>query len=117
MALVKHLPNIMSLSRIIFLFVTTSMFFIEFKYHYTVAFWSMFIASISDVLDGKIARHYKVVSKFGIFFDAIADKIMTIGVFITFIAKNIYPAYYVFPIQIILCREFLISGLRMLAAK
>ncbi|CAL6019475.1 CDP-diacylglycerol-glycerol-3-phosphate_3-phosphatidyltransferase [Hexamita inflata] len=117
MAFIKHLPNALSMSRILFLFATTTMLFTQYQYRYTVALVLLSVGSITDYLDGQAARYFKVITKFGILFDAIADKILTIGIFIAFLAQQIYPPWYVFPVLVILSREFLISGLRMIAAK
>lgn len=107
----------LSMSRIIFLFGTTVMMYSKYQYKFCVSLVLLIIGSLTDYLDGKSARAFNVVTKFGIIFDAIADKILTIGIFISFLALNIYPSWYVFPTLVILTREFLISGLRMIAAK
>ena len=74
------------------------------------------IGSITDYLDGKAARALGAVSAFGALFDSLCDKIMVISVMIIFIAKKIYPDWFTFGVIIVLTREFLISGLRMIAA-
>ncbi|CAL5979239.1 CDP-diacylglycerol-glycerol-3-phosphate_3-phosphatidyltransferase [Hexamita inflata] len=116
-AFIRHLPNCLSMSRIPFLFLTTIMLFTDYQYRHTCALAFLILGSITDYLDGQAARYFKVVSKFGILFDSLADKILTVGVFITFLTKKIYPAWFVFPVLVILSRELLMCGLRMLAAK
>ena len=74
-------------------------------------------SSITDYLDGKSARYFNIVSKFGIVFDSISDKIFTIGTFVVLLSLNYYPNWFIFPLLLILTREFLIAGLRMSAAK
>ena len=71
------------------------------------------IASISDFLDGYIARHYNQVSDFGKFLDPLADKLLVTAAFIIFVEWGRMPAWAV---VLVVAREFAISGLRMVAA-
>lgn len=75
------------------------------------------IGSLTDYLDGKTARAFGVVSEFGALFDSLCDKIMVLSVQVMFIAVGIYPPCFAFGVMVVLTRDFLISGLRMLAAK
>jgi len=113
----QHVPNALSLSRIPFLFLVTVLLFVDVPYRYTWALACFVSASLTDFLDGHMARRYKVVSSFGAMFDSLSDKILILGIFISFLALGIYPAWFTFPVLIVLSREFIISGLRMLAAK
>ena len=71
------------------------------------------IASISDFLDGYIARHYNQVSDFGKFLDPLADKLLVTACMMIFVGWGRMPSWLVF---IVIAREFAISGLRMVAA-
>lgn len=71
------------------------------------------IASISDFLDGYIARHYNQVSDFGKFLDPLADKLLVTACMMIFVGWGRMPSWVVF---IVIAREFAISGLRMVAA-
>ena len=71
------------------------------------------IASISDFLDGYIARHYNQVSDFGKFLDPLADKLLVTACMMVFVGWGRMPSWLVF---IVIAREFAISGLRMVAA-
>ena len=71
------------------------------------------IASISDFLDGYIARHYNQVSDFGKFLDPLADKVLVIAAMAMFCEWGSFPAW---ALMIVLTREFAVSGLRMVAA-
>ena len=71
------------------------------------------IASISDFLDGYIARHYNQVSDFGKFLDPLADKVLVIAAMAMFCEWGSFPAW---ALMIVLTREFAVSGLRMIAA-
>lgn len=116
MSLVRHLPNLLSLSRIPLLFTVSLVLYVSVPYKYTAALALFVLASITDYLDGKAARHFNVVTPFGILFDALCDKILVLGIFVTMLAFRLYPPSYAFAILFVLTREFVISGLRMVAA-
>ena len=71
------------------------------------------IASLTDFVDGYIARHYNQVSDFGKFLDPLADKLLVLACMLIFIQWGRMPAWAV---MIVLAREFAVSGLRMVAA-
>lgn len=70
------------------------------------------LASITDYVDGQIARRCNQVSDFGKFLDPIADKLLTIAAMSMFCQWDIFPAW---ALMIVLTREFAVSGLRMVA--
>ena len=70
------------------------------------------IASITDYIDGVIARKYNQVTDFGKFLDPLADKLLTIAAMVMFTEWGRFPAW---AIMIVLTREFAVSGLRMVA--
>ena len=81
------------------------------KLHY----WALavfIIASLSDTLDGYIARHYNQVSDFGKFMDPLADKMLVLAAMTMFVEWHAMPAWVLI---IVLVREFAVSGLRLVA--
>ena len=72
------------------------------------------IASLTDMLDGKLARRYGLVTNFGKFMDPLADKLLVCTALIALQAMNRIPAWIV---MIIIAREFIISGFRLVAAE
>ena len=70
------------------------------------------VASLTDYVDGYIARHYNQVSDFGKFLDPLADKLLTIAAMCCFCEWGTFPAW---ALMIVLTREFAVSGLRMVA--
>jgi len=71
------------------------------------------VASLTDLLDGKIARKYNLVTNFGKFMDHLADKLLVCAALICLIELQRIPAWIVI---IIISREFIISGFRLVAA-
>ena len=72
------------------------------------------LASITDYIDGEIARKYNQISDFGKFLDPIADKLLTISAMTIYTEWGIFPAW---ALMIVLAREFAVTGLRLLAVQ
>lgn len=110
--MVKHLPNILSFIRIILAFIFISLY-TEPKFYFKLIGVTIFIiAAITDFFDGYIARNYKADSKFGIFLDPLADKILTFAGFVClpFLYSNIFPWW---AIVIIVIRDIFTTVLRI----
>ena len=71
------------------------------------------VASLTDLVDGKIARRYNQVTDLGKFLDPLADKVLVIAAMAMFCEWGQFPAW---ALMIVLAREFAVSGLRMVAA-
>ena len=79
-------------------------------------YWALVIfaaASITDTLDGYIARHYNQITDFGKFMDPLADKCLVTAAMLWFVEAGQMPAW---ALLIVIGREFAVSGLRMVAA-
>lgn len=72
------------------------------------------LASLSDLLDGYIARHYHQVTNFGKFMDPLADKMLVLAAMCFFVEKGQMPGWVM---ALVLFREFAVSGLRLVAAE
>ena len=77
-----------------------------------VSLFIFIIASLTDYVDGHIARKYNQVSDFGKFLDPLADKLLTIAAMTIFCEWGIFPAW---ALIIVLTREFAVTGLRLVA--
>ncbi|MCI8951435.1 MAG: CDP-diacylglycerol--glycerol-3-phosphate 3-phosphatidyltransferase [Lachnospiraceae bacterium] len=111
-----NLPNKLTTLRIILIpfFVGTLLYQggenINFRY---IAAGIFIVASLTDLLDGKIARKYNLVTNFGKFMDPLADKLLVCSALICLIELKQLPAWMVI---IIISREFIISGFRLVAS-
>lgn len=107
-----NLPNKLTVLRI--LLVPFFVFFLlskQIPYNYFFAIIIFIFASITDHLDGKIARKNNQITDFGKFLDPIADKILVISAFICFIELRFISSL---PVIIILMREFVVTSFRLM---
>jgi CDP-diacylglycerol--glycerol-3-phosphate 3-phosphatidyltransferase len=124
-----NLPNKLSILRMILVPVFTAVFFITaIPYNYVISAVIFAVAAITDFLDGYIARKYNLVTNFGKFIDPIADKALVSTSIIVLITHPLVvgdpfkfgfslSVIFTVGVAIIIVRELMISGFRMLAAK
>ena len=105
--------NKITIFRVILIPVFLVLMYLRFPGHMYWAFGVFVLASLSDFVDGYIARHYNQVTDFGKFMDPLADKILVTAALVYFIPLGLAPAWVVI---LILAREFLVTSLRLIAA-
>lgn len=115
-----NLPNRLTVLRIILAPVFLLLLLWDFPFHNLIAGLVFGTASITDLLDGKIARKHGLITNLGKFLDPLADKMLTTAAFLGFMVTAPLSAYNVWitwAVMIILTREFLVTSVRLLAAK
>ena len=110
-----NLPNKLTILRVImipfFVFFLLAPFFDGYGNY--IALVIFIIASLTDLADGKIARKYNLVTNFGKFMDPLADKLLVCSAMICLVDLKLIPSWIVI---IIIAREFIISGFRLVAS-
>ena len=112
-----NLPNKLTVARIIATPVFVATMLINFPYHYLVSLILFIAASLTDMIDGKMARKYNLITDFGKFLDPLADKMLTTAAYLGFICM--YAGNYTYCWQftvitfIVLFREFMVSSIRL----
>ncbi len=120
----KNIPNILTVTRVVMILIFVVMasladarIMADKEWVFGVrltAFVLAILAGLTDLLDGYLARKYKCVSDFGALMDPLADKIFVTGTMLMAIEYKLMPAWIAIAV---LSREFMVTGLRTLAAK
>ena len=110
-----NLPNKLTLLRVALIPFFLLFIYLDVPFHFLLALFIFAAASITDALDGKIARARNLVTNFGKFLDPLADKVLVISALTVFVELDEVNMGAV-PLIIITAREFMVSGLRLLAA-
>ena len=108
-----NLPNKLTPLRIIMIPVFVVLLYLDFPFNNLVALAVFILASITDTLDGYIARKYNLITDFGKFMDPIADKLLVTAAMLVFVDWHMMPAWVVI---VVVAREFIVSALRLVAA-
>ena len=109
-----NLPNRLTILRTVLIPVFLVFMYIKaIPYNYTIGLFVFVIASLTDALDGHIARKQGLVTNFGKFLDPLADKALVMAALAVFVDFDIISAI---PFIIIIAREFMVSGLRLVTA-
>lgn len=109
-----NLPNLLSLARILMVPVLVVVLMTKVTNHEVIGVVVFWVASITDALDGYLARRWKQVTTLGKLLDPLADKLLVAGALISLVELNLAPAWMTF---IILAREFAVTGLRGIASE
>lgn len=110
-----NLPNKLTLLRVILIPFFLLFIYIDIPFNFLFALIIFAAASITDALDGKIARSRNLVTNFGKFLDPLADKVLVLSALTVFVELDEVHMGAI-PLIIISAREFMVSGLRLLAA-
>lgn len=109
-----NLPNKLTLFRVILVpFFIAAMYLEQVPYNRIIALVIFIVASLTDLLDGKMARRYNLITDFGKFMDPLADKLLVCSAIIVFVDNG---SLFGVAAIIIIAREFIISGFRLVAA-
>ena len=108
-----NLPNKLTLLRIVLILPFLLVLYLDVPFAAYIALAIFIIASLTDMIDGKIARKYNLITNFGKFMDPLADKLLVSAALIALVSMGRIPAWVVI---IIISREFIISGFRLVAA-
>lgn len=111
-----NLPNVITLSRIPLMFVIVALMYCGWPGAASLAFVLFLAAAVGDWLDGYLARRRGLVSTFGKLMDALADKIMVLGLIVALVDLGQIRPGGIWLALVTLCREFLVTGMRMVAA-
>lgn len=119
----KNVPNILTILRAVLVpvFVAFTMYdIIAVPYRYLVCAIIFAITALTDMLDGKIARKYNLITNFGKFMDALADKFMVYSAYLVLVVidggATLLSRLIVWLTVVIFLRDLAINGIRMLAA-
>jgi CDP-diacylglycerol--glycerol-3-phosphate 3-phosphatidyltransferase len=111
----KYIPNILTSSRILLTPVFLYFLFSDFSHSKLIALVVFLVASITDAFDGFYARKYNLISKFGIFFDPLADKLLVLSAFYGFMFIPILDTEVkLWMIILISFRDVVVTLLRMI---
>ncbi len=109
----NNMPNLLSFSRIVATILVFVLAILNQPWSFLIATVVFFLASMTDLLDGYLARRYHLVSPLGVFLDLTADKVFVSAILVAYVQIGLVPAWIV---VIIIAREFLVTGLRSIAS-
>lgn len=111
-----NLPNKLTIGRCVLTPLFLLVMLWRFPFHYAAALVLFVAASVTDLLDGRIARQRGLVTNLGKFLDPLADKMLTTAAFLGFMTQ-LGGADLCWAVMLILTREFMVTSVRLLAAK
>ena len=111
--MVRNLPNYLSAARLLATIPMVILILIKSPWALLIATAIFGLGAVTDTIDGRLARRYHLVSNLGVFLDLTADKVFVCAALIALVQVGFVPAWIVI---VIVAREFVVSGLRSLAA-
>lgn len=108
-----NLPNKLTVLRMCLVPFFIASMLIAFPHHYLLALLFFLFASVTDLMDGKIARKKNLITDFGKFLDPLADKILVISALVCFVSLGLCGSVLVI---VVLFREFTVTSVRLMAA-
>lgn len=115
-SIILNLPNLLTLSRIPILFMIVALLYLPFGGAKSAALILFLLGALTDWADGYYARKMGLVSNFGKLMDALTDKVFIVGLFMALLTFRVLPEWSLPLLLLIVSREFLITGLRLVAA-
>lgn len=109
----RNLPNILSAARLLATIPLVILILLKAPWALLVATALFMAGSVTDTIDGRLARRYHLVSNLGVFLDLTADKVFVSAALIALVQVGFVPAWIVI---VIVSREFIVSGLRSFAS-
>lgn len=106
--------NKLTLTRVVMIPLFLVILYWDFPFHQYVALAVFVLASVTDFVDGYIARHYDQVTDFGKFMDPLADKVLVMAAMLWFVEAGRFPAW---ALLIVIVREFAVTALRLVAVE
>ena len=106
--------NKLTLCRVVMIPIFIVLLYLEFAGHLWVALAVFILASITDFVDGYVARHYNQVTDFGKFMDPLADKVLVMAALLWFVEAGRLPAWV---LLVVIVREFAVTALRLIAVE
>lgn len=106
--------NKLTMARVVMIPVFLVFLYWSFRGHLYAALAVFLLASLTDFIDGYVARHYNMITNFGKFMDPLADKLLVFSAMAWFVEVGWMPAWAFF---IVIAREFAVTGLRLIAVE
>ena len=106
--------NRLTMLRVILIPVFLLGLYCRFPFHMLFALAIFILASVTDFIDGYVARHYNQVTDFGKFMDPLADKVLVMAALLWFVESGRFPAW---GLLIVIAREFAVTALRLIAVE
>lgn len=111
-SLQRQVPNLLTGLRVVIIPFLVGAFFLPAPWSDWLPLILFVVASITDWLDGKLARRWNASTKLGQFMDPIADKLLVVAIIVMLVSFGTIGGWHVIPTIAILCREMFVSGLR-----